>query len=72
MNIKKDMSKYYKFLLYFVIVVLVNLVGMKIFFRLDMTSNGLYSLSRASKRAVSTLREPLTINVFFSKNLPVP
>lgn len=66
------MSKYYKFLLYFVIVVLVNLVGMKIFFRLDMTSNGLYSLSRASKRAVSTLKEPLTINVFFSKNLPAP
>ena len=66
------MSKYYKFLLYFVIVVLVNLVGMKVFFRIDMTSNGLYSLSRASKRAVSTLKEPLTINVFFSKNLPAP
>lgn len=72
MNINKNMSKYYKFLLYFVIVVLVNLVGIKVFFRLDMTSNGLYSLSRASKRAVSTLKEPLTINVFFSKNLPAP
>lgn len=72
MNTKKDMSKYYKFILYLVIVILVNLVGTKVFFRLDMTSNGLYSLSRASKRAVSTLREPLTINVFFSKNLPAP
>ena len=72
MNIKKDMSKYYKFLLYLVVVVLVNLVGMKVFFRLDMTSNGLYSLSRASKNAVATLREPLTINAFFSKNLPAP
>ncbi len=72
MNTKKDMSKYYKFILYLVIVVLVNLVGMKVFFRLDMTSNGLYSLSRASKRAVATLKEPLTINVFFSKNLPAP
>ena len=72
MNKHKDMSKYYKFLLYLVIVVLVNLVGLKIFFRLDLTSNGLYSLSRASKRAVATLREPLTINVFFSKNLPAP
>lgn len=66
------MSKYYKFVLYLVIVILVNLVGMKIFFRLDLTANGLYSLSRASKKAVSTLREPLTINVFFSKNLPAP
>jgi len=72
MNMQKDKSKYYKFLLYLVIVVLVNLVGMKFFFRLDMTSNGLYSLSRASKRAVATLKEPLTINVFFSKNLPAP
>jgi len=72
MNTKKDMSKYYKFILYLVIVILVNLVGMKIFFRLDLTSNGLYSLSRASKRAVATLKEPLTINVFFSKNLPAP
>ncbi len=66
------MSKYYKFFLYLVIVILVNLVSMKIFFRLDLTSNGLYSLSRASKRAVATLKEPLTINVFFSKNLPAP
>ncbi len=72
MNTKKEMSKYYKFILYLVIVILVNLVGMKIFFRLDLTSNGLYSLSRASKSAVATLREPLTINVFFSKNLPAP
>ena len=72
MNTKKEMSKYYKFILYLVIVILVNLVGMKIFFRLDLTSNGLYSLSRASKSAVATLKEPLTINVFFSKNLPAP
>ena len=72
MNMKKEMSKYYKFILYLVIVILVNLVGMKIFFRLDLTANGLYSLSRASKSVVATLREPLTINVFFSKNLPAP
>ncbi|MFC2160606.1 GldG family protein [Acidobacteriota bacterium] len=72
MKIKKDMSKYYKFVLYLIIVILVNLVGIKLFFRLDLTSNGLYSLSRASKRAVSTLKEPLTVNVFFSKNLPAP
>ncbi len=72
MKIKEDMSKYYRFFLYLIIVILVNLVGMKIFFRLDLTSNGLYSLSRASKRAVATLKEPMTINVFFSKNLPAP
>ncbi len=72
MDIKKNMSKYYKFLLYLIIIVLVNLVGVNLFLRIDLTSNNLYSLSKASKKAVSTLNEPLTINIFFSKNLPAP
>ena len=72
MDIKKNISKYYKFFLYLIIIVLVNLVGVTLFFRIDLTSNNLYSLSNASKKAVSTLNEPLTINVFFSKNLPAP
>ena len=66
------MQKYYKFLLYLVVIILVNLVGVTLFFRVDLTSSSLYSLSKASKEAVSTLKEPLTINVFFSKNLPPP
>jgi ABC-type uncharacterized transport system involved in gliding motility auxiliary subunit len=45
---------------------------MTLFFRVDLTSNNLYSLSKASKNVVSTLKEPLTINVFFTKNLPAP
>ena len=72
MDIQKNMSKYYKFLLYLIIIILVNLVGVSLFLRIDLTSNNLYSLSKASKKAVSTLNEPLTINVFFSKNLPAP
>lgn len=69
---KQNMTKYYKFSLYLLIIVLINLVGLNLFFRLDLTKNGLYSLSKASKQAVSTLREPLTLNVFFTKNLPAP
>ena len=68
----RDWTKYYKFGLYVVIAILVVLVGQNLFFRMDLTSNNLYSLSKASKEAVSTLEEPLTINVFFSKNLPAP
>jgi len=68
----KIKSNYYKFGLYLVITVLINLIGLKFFFRIDLTENNLYSLSRASKQAVATLREPLTINIFFSKNLPAP
>lgn len=72
MEQKKNASKYYKFALYLVIVVLINLVAARLLLRTDLTANNLYSLSKASKRVVSTLKEPLTINVFFSKNLPAP
>lgn len=72
MDKKKDMSKYYKFGLYLIVIILINIVGLTLFFRVDLTSNGLYSLSRASKEAVSILKEPLTINVFFTENLPAP
>lgn len=72
MKTKRDTSRYYKFGLYLVITILVILVSRNLFLRLDLTANNLYSLSKASKRSVATLKEPLTINVFFSKNLPAP
>ncbi len=68
----RKFGKYYKFLLYLSAVVLVNIAGISLFFRFDLTSNRLYSLSEASEKAVSTLSEPLTINVFFTKDLPAP
>jgi ABC-2 type transport system permease protein len=68
----KQFGKYYKFIAYLVVVVLVNVVGLTIFFRADLTSGGVYSLSDASRHAVSALSEPLTINVFFTRNLPAP
>ncbi len=67
-----EMAKYYKFFLYLIIVILANLISLNLFFRGDLTASGLYSLSKASKNAVSTLKEPLTVNVFFTKNLPPP
>lgn len=68
----KGKQKYYKFILYLVVLVLINLVSRTLFFRVDLTANNLYSLSDASIEAVSTLKEPLTVNVFFTKNLPAP
>ncbi|MBU0993178.1 MAG: Gldg family protein [Proteobacteria bacterium] len=68
----KSSETYIKFLIYFVVVVLINLAGIKLFFRIDLTSNQVYSLSEASRKVVSTLSEPLTINVFFTKDLPAP
>ena len=74
MAIKKtvDTAKYSKFLIYLIVVVLLNIAGITLFFRMDLTSNKVYSLSKASKEVVSTLSEPLTVKVFFNSNLPAP
>lgn len=66
------MNKYYKFLMYVVIIVLINIAGITLFFRLDLTSGNIYSLSEASKNVVKTLSDPLTVKVFFTGNLPAP
>lgn len=65
-------EKYLKGLIYIVVVVLLNVAGATLFFRADLTKNKVYSLSDASIEAVKNLSEPLTINVFFSEELPSP
>ncbi|MGD9159522.1 MAG: Gldg family protein [Desulfobacteraceae bacterium] len=61
-----------KFSIYLIVVVLINVAGFTLYFRADLTSNRVYSLSDVSKKVVSTLEDPLTIYVFFTKNLPAP
>lgn len=60
------------FILFVMILVLANLASRKAFLRLDLTSQGSYSISQASKNTVKTLTEPLSVKVFFSDNLPAP
>jgi ABC-2 type transport system permease protein len=69
---KKKSGKYLKFIIYLVVIVLVNVAGITLFFRMDLTENKIYSISAVSKKVVATLSEPLTINVFFTKDLPSP
>ena len=69
---RKRSGQYFKFIIYLVIIALVNLAGITLFFRADLTANKIYSISDASKRVVATLSEPLTIKVFFTKDLPPP
>ncbi|MGD8284281.1 MAG: GldG family protein, partial [Desulfobacterales bacterium] len=72
MSEKQRFGKYIKFIVYLIVIVLVNIAGITLFFRIDLTANKVYSISDASKKVVSTLSEPLTINVFFTKDLPAP
>ncbi len=69
-NIKPE--RYVKLFIYLIVIILLNVVGITLFLRFDLTKNKLFSISEASKEVVTTLSEPLTINVFFTKNLPAP
>ena len=68
----RQTEPYIKFVFYAVVVVLINIVGISLFFRADLTHNYVYTLSEASKQAVAGLSGPLTIDLFFTEDLPAP
>ncbi len=51
-------------------VVAVNLIGTRVFGRLDLTENHVYTLSNASKEIVRALPDYLTVKAYISKDLP--
>ena len=51
-------------------VVAVNLIGTRLFGRLDLTENKVYTLSNASKDIVRALPDYLTVKAYISKDLP--
>jgi len=63
-------NKTISILIILAIFVIVNLLSNKIFFRLDFTSDGTYTLSQSTKDILSEIDEPLTIKAYFSGNLP--
>lgn len=67
---KRDFSTQTTLFLTAAILVVVNLIGLNIFGRLDLTDDRVYSLSRASKDIVQTLEDPVTITAFFTADLP--
>ncbi len=54
------------------IIVLLNILGLSAFKRLDLTKEGQYTLSEVSKEAVADLEDQLTIKAYFSRDLPAP
>lgn len=57
-------------LLFLVVIVLVNLVGQRIDFRIDLTEDDRYTLSQATKEMLEQLDEPVTVSAYFTENLP--
>ncbi len=54
------------------IIALLNMVSLKVFFRVDLTEDKIYTLSKASRDLMKGLDDTLLIKAYFSKNLPHP
>lgn len=54
------------------ILVLVNLIGVRVFGRLDLTEDGRYSLSDASKNMMKNLDDKVHAKAYFTAELPAP
>jgi gliding-associated putative ABC transporter substrate-binding component GldG len=52
------------------ILLIVNLLSEQFFFRLDLTENGQYTLSKATKNILGDLDQPITVKAYFSKEIP--
>lgn len=52
------------------ILVLVNLLSKRFFYRFDLTENKEYTLSKATKDIIQNLEDPVTISAYFSSEMP--
>jgi gliding-associated putative ABC transporter substrate-binding component GldG len=67
---KNKKSVYTQILLIVAILVIINFISFKFFFRLDFTEDGRYTLSQATKDILHSLDEPVTITAYFTEDLP--
>jgi gliding-associated putative ABC transporter substrate-binding component GldG len=54
------------------ILVLVNFISVRLFGRIDLTKEKVYTLSDASKKLVGNLDDRITIKAYFTEDLPAP
>ncbi len=52
------------------IILVLNVLGDRIFFRLDFTADQRYTLSKATTDILENLSDPVTITAYFSEDLP--
>ncbi len=55
-----------------VVLVLINIISIRLFGRLDMTERSIFSLSEASKKLVGSLDDKIIVKAFFTEDLPPP
>ncbi|MBC8489943.1 MAG: Gldg family protein [Bacteroidetes bacterium] len=57
-------------LLVIAILIVVNVLSDKFFFRLDFTADQRYTLSKATENILRSLDEPVTVTAYFTEDLP--
>ncbi len=67
---KRDWTSQTGLILIAAILVVINLIGLNWFGRLDLTDDRVYSLSDASIDLVEGLQDPISITAFFTADLP--
>ncbi|MBI5476092.1 MAG: GldG family protein [Ignavibacteriales bacterium] len=59
-----------RIILILAIIILFNIVGLKFFTRIDLTSDHIYTLSKASKELVKNLDDKFLVKAYFTSDLP--
>ena len=67
---KKLLEGNINFILFVAIVLAIMIFAQKINYKLDLTPNKTFTLSKLSKELVKSLEDPLIVKVFISKDLP--
>jgi len=70
MKTNKNADRNLQRLLIVIVIILINLVSIYVFFRIDMTKNKSYTLSRSTKVLIRQPKEDVHIKLFFSDNIP--
>ena len=59
-----------RILIIFAILIVINFISLNFFFRLDLTADGRYSLSKATKDILRDLDQTVTITAYFTEDMP--
>lgn len=71
-NVRKGLGSLTSVPLFVAVIIAVNLLGLFLFTRLDITDERLYSLSDASKHLAESLEDPIVCKLYFSEDIPAP
>jgi gliding-associated putative ABC transporter substrate-binding component GldG len=70
MKIKGAKSLTTRVLLMVSIVIVVNILSEHFYFRLDLTADRSYTMSKATRNILRSLEEPVTVTAYFTEDIP--